>query len=697
MDLNEYILQMTSDIQADAESSQISYEEAFLRNIAEKLIESEVITEYSPGFFKNKGRGLRVVSFNGYSFDDSDGTFNIFIIDDLNNIDESLTNSDLDSLIKKAEELVYSAIELKFLNWEESSIGYEAASKIYRLYKNKSNLEIDIDLKKIRIFVFTNKKMSSKIKSVKRESIKEVPVEFSVYDSTKLYEMAKAGFEKEPVDIDFSKYGIEGLETIKTVDVEEKFESYLTSIPGTVLAQIYLDYGSQILEGNVRSFLSVKGKINKGIRRTILEEPEKFFILNNGITVTGDGIECVRDGNKNYISTIRNLQIVNGGQTTASLANAVLKDKAKLDKINVMAKISILKENNLSEKLVPEISRASNSQNKVDEADFFSNHPYHIKIEELSKKVLAPATNGNQYQTAWFYERARGQYTVSQMKLSQAQSKAWQLKHPKNQLIKKTDLAKYIMSYEGYPQEVSKGSQAVMKKFSALIQGENGDGGIWNENPASINQEYFKELIAKAILFKEIEKLVSNQDWYKEVKAYRANIITYTIAILSLYAKRKNSSINLTKIWNKQHIYSELIEQCLVTTKEVFNFLTSNDRITQNVTEWAKKEECWKRAKTKDWKIKESFENSLVKVTNEKKGTVTMSLVESMKFVDNKPLEVWKRLIDWGKKTLYLNQKDQLSLEAAVNYLKYGKVPTDKQFSEIIKIYYSLTQKGFEE
>ena len=696
MELNEYIATFTSGVLADAETYQTTVKEAFLTNLGDKLVESEVISSYEVGYFRKlAGRRGRKIEFDGYSYEDADGTFNLFVVDDIDEPEQALTDSLLDSLIKPTEELVYSGIEMRFIDWEESSPGYVAASEIYRLYQNRGNKEIDVDLQKIRIYVLTNKKISSRFKNKKRDAIYEIPVEFSVYDATRLFEMAKSGFEKEPVDVYLDDYNVAGVYAIKSTEKNGEFESYLATIPGQVLADIYLEHGTQVLEGNVRAFLSVRGKVNKGIRRTILEEPEKFFILNNGITVTSEGIECQQTEKGLLITQINDMQIVNGGQTTASLANALMKDKADLSKVQVMMKLSVLETHDVSVKLVPEISRASNSQNKVDEADFFSNHPYHIKFQELSQNNLAPAVDGNQYQTEWFYERARGQYTVEQMKLTQAQTKAWQLKHPKNQVLRKTDLAKYVMTYDGYPQDTSKGAQAVMKKFSNIIQGPNGDDGVWAKNSSAINSGYFKDTIAKAIIFKETEKLVSGLDWYKEIKAYRANIVAYSIAVLVHYATKQKKSIDLTKIWNTKHMYEALRYQCDITSKEIYEFLTRNDRLTLNVTEWAKKNECWERAKKLDLTISPGFENTLVVIKKESRSEVKEETVDSMTFVVNKPQYVWEEMKVWGKKYLYLNPTDESFLDLAIKVHTQGKIPLDKQFARIVKIYNSMISKGF--
>jgi hypothetical protein len=697
MELNEYIEKFTSDVKADADSFQTTLREAFLTNVADRLVEAEVITSYEVGYFRKTGRQGRKVEIDGYSYEDADGTFNLFVVDDVDDPEKNLTDSLLDSLIRPAEELVHCGIEKKFDNWEESSPGFVAGCDIYRLFHYRENKEIDFDLKKIRIYVLTNKTIGSRFKNKKREDIYEIPVDFSVYDATRLYEMAKVGFEKEPVDIHLDDYGISGVYGIKTTEKADEFESFLAAVPGQVLADIYLENGTQVLEGNVRAFLSVRGKVNKGIRKTIIQEPEKFFILNNGITVTSEGIESTQTDNGLLITQINNMQIVNGGQTTASLANTLLKDKADLSKVQVMMKLSVLKSHEISNELVPEISRASNSQNKIDEADFFSNHPFHIKFQELSQKNLAPAVDGNQYQTEWFYERARGQYTVEQMKLTKGQQKAWQLKHPKNQVIRKTDLAKYIMSYDGYPQYVSKGAQAVMREFSKVIQGPNGDDGLWAKNSSSVNNTYYKEAIAKAIIFKETEKLVSGLEWYKEIKAYRANIVTYTIAVLENYAKSKKMTFDLNKIWNNQQMYEGLRYQCEITSKQIYDFLTRDDRTTLNVTEWAKKEECWKRAKQLDLRIAPGFESLLVSERVVSRTELKEDTVDSMSFVVSKDVSVWEDMKEWGKRFLYLSAIDEKFIDLAIRIHTQGKIPTDKQFARIVKVYNDMVAKGFKD
>ena len=269
-------------------------------------------------------------------------------------------------------------------------------------------------------------------------------------------------------------------------------------------------------------------------------------------------------------------------------------------------KISIVDDDKANE-MIPQISRCANSQNKVDESDFFSNHPYHIRIEEYSRKTFAPPVNGNPYETIWFYERAKGQYTQEQMKLTSSEKKKYQAKNPKNQVLKKVDVAKYINTFDCRPDIVSKGAQASMRYFAEIITKK------WDVSNTEYNEAYYKKLIAFAIVFKETEKLVAEQDWYKEIKAYRANIVTYSIAVIVDRIKKlyPNLSIDYKKIWNEQKLYDGLYKQLLKTTKEMLEFITREDRLTLNVTEWCKKEECWKRASNYGFELLDSFVESL--------------------------------------------------------------------------------------
>jgi hypothetical protein len=316
-------------------------------------------------------------------------------------------------------------------------------------------------------------------------------------------------------------------------------------VPGVVLADIYDEFGARLLEGNVRSFLSTKGAVNKKIRETILRFPEQFFAFNNGVSVTASNVKFDDAGNLIYAEEF---QIINGGQTTASISNARFCDRADLSKINVLMKLTVTKEGMYEDDkqvLLRTISRSSNQQNKVSDADFFSTHPFHVEIEKIAEMTPAPAVSATQLRTYWFYERARGQYTQRQMKLSRTQKEAFKKEYPPKQKITKTDLAKYRYSWDEKPYLVSKGAQSNFQAFAKEIT------DIWEkgENERSkYNIQYFRDTVSLAIMYKTVENIVSNQDWY--TGSFRANIVTYSIAMFHHLISKQYSN----EVLNLDHI-----------------------------------------------------------------------------------------------------------------------------------------------
>lgn len=130
------------------------------------------------------------------------------------------------------------------------------------------------------------------------------------------------------------------------------------------------------------------------------------------------------------------MQIINGGQTTASLSSAYLKDKLSLDNIFVPMKVTVVKASEDYDGMIQNIAKFANSQNKVTDADLFSNHPFHRAFEDLSKKILCPAKPGSLYGTYWYYERSRGKYEQELFKLQKKSERDnFFKKYPKDQVI----------------------------------------------------------------------------------------------------------------------------------------------------------------------------------------------------------------------------------------------------------------------
>lgn len=686
--LEEFRNDMLKEINNNAIIEQSNPVSEFLNFYTDQLITAEEILEFQELDIEIIGKNRKKSRIDGYNFDKLDRSLSLFIADFSGSLElKTYTNSMIDTARNKVLnylDFVYSNYIID--NCEESSQGYQLATDI---------LEKDKFINKIKIIILTDTILSKKVKDIQFDEINSKKVDLNIWDISRIYNLVSASFEREDLTIDLKDFGSNGISCVKAMEsYQECYTSYLAVINGKLLADMYIKYGSRLLEGNVRSFLSVRGKINKGIRNTIRDHPELFFAYNNGIVVTATDIEVKNTSTGLKIKKFTNLQVINGGQTTASIANAVLQDNAedKVNCINVPMKLTVVDAQRANE-MIPNIARYANSQNKVDESDFFSNSPFHVRIEELSRKVYAPPANGIPYETIWFYERAKGQYTQEQMKLTKSEKRNYIKLRPKKQVIKKIDLAKYLMSYNQLPHIVSKGNQYNMRVFADKIE------KMWKKDNTIFNNYYFKKCIALAIIFKQTEKIVSKASWYEN--AYRANIVTYSMAVIfnQIEKKYNNYELNFLKIWNIQNIYDELKEQLEITAYEVFKFI-SKPIGTAMITEYCKKEICWEYAQKENWTLTSNFVNTLInknenfhEMAQEKKSQKEIDLINIQTNVIQLGDDYFKSALIFGTNLKLLNETEISFLKTACDFKR--KIPSEKQCEKIIKIINKLKDEGF--
>ena len=699
-DLNEYRHGLLNDICIASENNETDLTDEFFRRCCENLVEAEEIEGYNNCYFYTEATRGKKIQIDGYYHEELDDSLCLFITDLSESQDiETLTKTDISKLYKRMYNLIEYSLNDIIINYcDESDPIYDLSIDIKNDFENYS---------KFRFFIFTDKKITKTVRKIKEGPLHGKPVEINVWDIQRLFELETSKTGKEEIIINFENIDVckeKGLKCVHAITSEmEGYSSYLGVIPGDVLANIYLEYGARLLEGNVRAFLSLKTGVNKGIRTTIIERPELFFAYNNGIAATATNVEY--DQENFLIKSITNFQIINGGQTTASIANAVIKDKVKVNNVFVPMKLSVIKPEN-EDVMVPNISRYANMQNKVDEADFFSNKPYNVRMEEFSRRIMAPAVDGNQYGTYWFFERARGQYTQAQMKMTDSQRKTFEMKNPKKQILKKTDIAKYWNSYYQKPTIVSQGNVVNTRKFAEYICGKDGKSGKWKSDNENLwcNEQYYKKTICLAILFKSLEQIVSQSEWYKIVKSYRANVVTYTIALLFKYIEDLggNYELDFNRIWNNQALYNELVDVLQEISEKMYYSLVREDRTTANPTQWAKREGCWKHALEIKYSFPVDFIETLVvkNIDLERDYKKAQKLVNEINyevFVINKDASIWKRLIEFAvKHKIIKTQKELDILTVAYKISSTGKLPTAKQSKIIYDIYKKCEQLGFE-
>ena len=624
-----------------------------------------------------RGYGLQL---NAYHISESYDEIDIFVsVYNESETLNSVSRTDIDAAVKRGIQLYRRATSDLYSVFEKDSDTYEFA---ITLHNEKAKI------KKARIIALTN----GTVKSIPFEKIDLAGVEisFSVWDIDRLYRCTTSGKMRETIEIDFlSSYGV----TIPCIEnaTSDVYSVYLAILNGELLARIYEEHGPRLLERNVRSFLQVKGAVNKGIRDTLRDEPDMFLAYNNGISVTAESVEVIRDENgRPSIKKIRDMQIVNGGQTTASIYNA-WKDKkldVDLSKVFVQMKLSVISTSAAMDEIVPKISAFANTQNKIQMADFSANDPFHRKIEELSRITWAPAQGGQKPQN-WFYERARGQYAdMLSKETTTLRRKAYKETHP---LFTKTDLAKYENTWDQMPYCVSEGAQKNFKKFTMRLA-ERG-----NYVP---DAKYYERLIAKAILFRRTEKLVQQQQY----GGYRANIVTYTIAYLSHVTGQR---IDLDAIWKNQSLTTALEENIIEVSKFVQQMIV-NPPGGANVGEWCKKQQCWNAIKEHSYEITEDLRAELVDVANageviSSAGKATVSSLnvttEDERALIDKAFAIsaaeWYALSKWAKETDNFQGWQRSIIFSVAQLVARNRKPSYKQSVQALKIYEEATDKGF--
>ena len=691
MNLYEFRDDFIQEVKATAENSKDSTTAAFVDVAANHLFNAEIISDYNPAFYIGTGKNNRKLRIDGYMLDEWDNSLTLIVAeysgaeecDKINLADVKTAFSRVHSLI---EEILFYDLKKQL---EISLPIYDLAIELEDGYREKN-------LKKVRIILITDKTASIRTNTLDKTNFQSISVEYHIWDIDRFYKIAVSELGKQDIEIDFTEYTSQGLACIDAcTSAECELKSYLCIIPGSVLADIYDEYGSLLLEGNVRSFLSVRGKVNKAIRATIIDKNRAplFFCLNNGISVTADKVITENTPSGLYLRYVHNMQIVNGGQTTASLSNTRYKDKADLSTIYVQMKLTEVSKGK-SEDLIPMISKSANSQNKVNEADFFSNHPFHIRIEDFSRRKYAPAVNGAQYETHWFYERARGQYTQMQMHKAKSEVTKFKLQNPKNQVITKTDIAKVINTWNGRPDIVSKGAQASFLYFANVIDAQ------WNKDDSVINEVYFQEAVGLFILFKHIERLVSNQDWYEG--GYRANIVTYAIALFSVNLRRqyKNKKFNLLKFWMSQSIPDIITNLFVNITRIIFENITDEDRPIINVTQWCKREACWKQIKDIDIELP-GIEEYLISIVELKEGKrkakkeqKILNGIEAQIFVVNLGNDYWNDMLSWAGDLGLLSVEDK-KLLALASRMSSTRMPNSVHCSKLQNLRNRMINEGF--
>lgn len=600
--------------------------------------------------------GNRIHKINGYAVSGNHETVDLFITifngyDNLGRVysDEFRITSNLAT--RFLHNLVNGALD-----------GIEDTAPVNDLLKTIKKIQNEV----VRFNIFILSDMHIPASPPSQMKINGITVTYFIRDIEYLYRIHTSGSGRDPVNIDFIQKFQKTVPCIFLPEKNKDYISYLAIMPAGMLADIYQDYGARLLEQNVRTFLQFRGNINKGIRNTIIEKPHMFLAYNNGISATAEDVVLTPD--QKDIQLIEDFQIVNGGQTTASIFQTRKRfQNADINSVYVQMKLTVISEKSKKSEIVSDISKYANTQNKVSEADLSSNDPFHIEMEQLSRKTWLRSDSGNN-QSRWFYERARGQYNDELYNInSKAKQQRWLIENPKSQKFAKEDLAKFYMSWEMSPWWVVRGRQKNFGQFMKIAEG------------LSVNDIFFEDIIAKAIIFRACEKLYGTGA--KAIGDLRYIVVPYTVSWLRFVTENK---INLF-FFCKNQVLSDEFEDILLSALQNIDRFMRETAPGGLIGEWAKKEDCWKTLRKYDMGI---HITSLEKFYFSEKEIRTRYQISALdpeyrNLIDKKIRELdsdsWIDIEQWAKVTGKLEQTRINLIREIVWKIDKNKSFTDKE------------------
>ena len=583
MELDEFLRQTQADVRSsigdrlgDSDDDYPYPESVFAEVVMEHM--SEIGMTFEPVVCHYTARvGNAMLRLSGYAVSDEQDELDLFVslyagVDEIQPIPDSETKKAADQCLRFLAKAADGTLATRM---EESDDAYNLTLTIRGCYDK---------LDQIRIYVLTDRR--AKAKNFKAREYRGKAIKLEVMDVERLYRHWSAGKPRDELTVDFAEVAGGALPCIYVPGEMSEYDYALTALPGEVLRFLYDKYGDRLLEANVRSFLSVTGKVNKGIRETLRNAPEHFMAYNNGIVMIADELRLghTPDGGPG-ISWLKGVQIVNGGQSTASLYFSQRKhpNEVDLSRVRVPAKVIVLKTSDpaVEEEFIANISKYANSQNNVKQSDLSANKRFHREVENFALTTFCPDGIGR-----WYYERAAGSYQTMLAREGTTPARLRQLRYaiPPARKITKTDLAKYVNAWGQLPHVVSLGAQKNFVRFMEKMAGtaDSASGQI-------LDVTAFKRMIAEVIVYKAVQKTTRGM-----FPAFQANVVAYTVALIS---HRVGSRLDMDGVWRQQDVSPEFRKQMTVWAQKVHEVLhrTANGRM---VSEWAKKAECWEAVRS---------------------------------------------------------------------------------------------------
>ena len=527
--MQEHYEEFLNEVNVIAEVESLLKAEAFFRLYSSAGVESGDIEDPEPCHVLYNGNPAYRI--DGYYLNSDQGELGLIICEFKSDAEfKSMNSAECDKLFNKVVRFYTLSMKQDFIaGLENESPAFQAA---FLLHQSMSLI------RRVRVIIMTNSRLSIRKAGLTTKTIGDINFTCSVLDFQRYSDIISSRSGVDPIEIDLREHGLSPLPCLTASCNDSGYASYLVVIPAPVLAEFYSLYGARLLEANVRTYLQARTSVNKGMQNSLKNEPQNFFAYNNGLTATSSSVTVEYIDNAPYITYLKDLQIVNGGQTTASILYARDNQKVDIQNVFVQMKLSSVDEE-IRNELIPNISRFSNTQNKVSAADFFANHPFHVQIEQLSRRISAPVKEGDLVATKWFYERARGQYRDLQAYKTASERRKLSTEFPKSQMLVKTDLAKYELTFQQQPHLVCLGAQKCFMKYAEHIE------KTWTPEALNFGDGFFKDAMARAMIFRWTDRMIATSEWYAADRAYKSQTVTYTLSYLCYAASNQNKTLRL--------------------------------------------------------------------------------------------------------------------------------------------------------
>lgn len=653
-DESDYAYSLLDEVKSHAAASEIDHHLAFSELVLEQLAADGYTEDPMPVYYQELGAEI-----GGYALSSDRRRLDLFIC-------HYSARADDDYKIDRAgAEAAFKRLE-RFLNrCLANQIGADGDDTDLTGL-SKAVQEVFLVADKIRFVFATN------ARSVVRDRFVPVTlhgrsVSRDMWDLRRLARWHASGEAAEPIDLEFPQ----GLKCLEAQTGSPDCAVMLAIIPAVSLAELYREHHARLLERNVRSYLQVRNTVNKGILQTLREAPERFLSYNNGIALTASVVDLGSDEHgSQMIRRIHGVQIVNGGQTTATIEYASRIDGVDLSRAYVQMKLTIVPEEQLDD-IVPRISEYSNTQTKVSASDLRANSAFHTDVERAMRTLLAPAVNGRAEDTHWFYERARGQYqnAVSTMPTKPQRDK-WKARNPPSQKFSKTDLAKYLNAWDMLPDIVCLGSEKNFARFTYDLR----------EKPIVVDKIFCRELVAKAILFRRTDKIVRELNF----GGWKANIVAHTVAKLAYATEQR---LDLDRIWRAQDITPATGSALRDLALRVHALLNSPPPGKTNAGEWSKDERAWQRVRDLDWQVPAKLAAEL---------TDQPAQSNDGPDADHLSPPEWRALADWGVRTGKLDEAQRKAAGEIADAYANGYRPAGKHLSQAPSLIAAARAGGFQ-